>query len=319
MLHTRSFRRAEAATALAITSAITLSACDSGSPGNRAAAPAAVVSVAGARVHRDPGLHAALPDAVKSSGTVRVATDVPYAPFVMFVTAGRPGLTGLDYDLGQALGATLGVRFAFTAQKFDGIVPAIQAGKFDAVISAMTDTKERQQVLDFVDYSVSGSGILVANGNPDKVAGLDDLCGRKAGAEAASHQLEVLEAHQSTCTEAGKSPVSIQTFPKDSDAQLALRAGKVAADLLTLPAAAWTAKSADAGRAFEVVEDPAHGGGYDATPNGIGVAKRLPGLTDAIQKALQKLISNGTLTKICDKYGVADIAVKEATRNSAVS
>jgi polar amino acid transport system substrate-binding protein len=319
VLQTHPIRRAVAAGALLITSAMTVSACGSGSTDSEAAAPAADATVAGVHVTRDVKLHAALPAAVRSAGEVRVATDVPYAPFVMFVTEGKPELTGLDYDLGQALGAKLGVRFAFTAQKFDGIVPAIQAGKFDAVMSAMTDTKERQQVLDFVDYSVSGSGILVTKGNPDHITRLDDLCGRKVGAEAATHQLGVLKAHQPACAKAGKGPISIQTFPKDSDAQLALRSRKVSADLLTKPAAGWTAKTADGGRAFAVVNDPAAVGGYEATPNGIGVTKRLPGLTDAIQKAVQALIDDGTLRKICATYGVASIAVNEATKNAAVS
>ncbi|MER5614897.1 ABC transporter substrate-binding protein [Streptomyces sp. NPDC002215] len=316
---TRPARRAVAATALLIAASMALSACGKDGAADDATAPTGDVAVAGVHVTRDAKLHASLPSAIRAGGTVRVATDVPYAPFIMFKAEGRPELTGLDFDLGQALGAKLGVRFAFTAQKFDGIVPAVQAGKFDAVMSAMTDTRERQRVLDFVDYSVSGSGILVVKGNPDRIARLDDLCGKSVGTQAASHQLEVLKAHQSKCAEAGRDAVSIQTFPKDSDAQLALRSGKVVADLVTKPGAGWTAKTADGGRAFEVVEDPAAGGGYEATPNGIGVSKQLPGLTEAIQKALQALIDDGTLGKICDKYGAASIAVKQATRNAAVS
>lgn len=58
--------------------------------------------------------------------------------------------------------------------------------------------------------------------------------------------------------------------------------------------------------------------GYNASLNGIAVTKQLPELTRAIQQALQSLIDDGTLTKICDKYGVASIAVKEATKNAAV-
>ncbi|MDH6144485.1 polar amino acid transport system substrate-binding protein [Kitasatospora sp. GP30] len=318
MLLTRPIRHTAAAVALSTAAVVSLAAC-----GGNAADGAAVVptqaSVAGAHVTRDQALHDALPDRIRQSGTVRVATDVPYAPFEMFVTEGSSDLTGLDYDLGQALGAKLGVRFAFTPQKFDGLVPAVQAGKFDAAMSALTDSKERQQVLDFVDYSVSGSGILVAKGNPSAVTKLDDLCGRQVGVEAASHQLQLLQAHQSTCTAAGRPPVGIQTFPKDSDAQLALRSGKVVADLLTKPAAGWTAKNADGGDAFEVVDDPAASSGYDATPNGIGVSKQLPQLTEAIRKALQQLIDDGTLARICAAYGVPSIAVKQATENAGVS
>ncbi|MFI0923654.1 ABC transporter substrate-binding protein [Streptomyces sp. NPDC021012] len=231
---------------------------------------------------------------------------------------GRGELTGLDYDLGQALGAKLGVRFTFTPTKFDGIVPALQAGKFDAAMSALTDNQERQKVVDFVDYSRSGSGISVAEGNPAKISTLDDLCGRKVGVQAATNQYKLLEAHQATCRAVGRKVADIQTFPKDSDAQLALRSGKVIAEVVTKPAACWSAKTADGGKAFDLAEDPEAPAGYRASPNGIAVSKRLPQLTDAIRRALQALIDDGTLTRICDKYGVASIAMKEATKNAAV-
>ncbi|MDX6763050.1 ABC transporter substrate-binding protein [Streptomyces sp. F8] len=314
---TPSPRRAATATALSAAILMTLAACgDDGSDGAGAQPPAA--TIAGVTIAKDTALHDALPEEIRKSGVVRVATDVPYAPFEMFVAEGKPELTGLDYDLGQALGAKLGVRFAFTPQKFDGIVPAIQAGKFDAAMSAMTDNKERQAVVDFVDYSVSGSAIMVVKGNPEKITTLDDLCGRKTAVQAATNQLDLLQKHQAACRAAGRAEIDIQTFPKDSDAQLALRSDKVAAQVQTKPAAGWTAKTADGGKAFEVVDDPAAPGGYGASPNGIAVSKKLPQLSDAIQKALQALIDDGTVTKIFDKYGVASIAVKEATKNAAV-
>ncbi|MFI8300788.1 ABC transporter substrate-binding protein [Streptomyces nigra] len=314
-MNARTVRRLAAATA--VTTALTaLTACS----GDDDAAPAASgsVTVAGVKIDKDPALHDELPAEIKDAGTVKVATDVPYPPFEMYVKEGESELTGLDYDLGQAIGAKLGVRFAFTPQKFDGIVPAIQAGKFHAAMSAITDNKERQQVVDFVDYSQSGSGVLVAEGNPEKIATLDDLCGRKVAVQAATNQLDLLKKHQARCRKAGAGQVDILTFPKDSDAQLALRSGKVVAQLLTKPAAGWTAKTADDGKTFDLVEDPAAPGGYNASPNGIAVTKKLPELTEAIQKALQALIDDGTATKIFEKYGVASIAVKEATKNVAV-
>ncbi|MFF9851216.1 ABC transporter substrate-binding protein [Streptomyces litmocidini] len=306
--------RPAAAAAAAATMLVSLSACG----GEDAAAPSGKVVIAGVEVVKDQKLHDLLPEKIKKSGEVRVATDVPYPPFEMYVKEGETALTGLDHDLGQALGGKLGVTFAFTPQKFDGIVPAIQAGKFDVAMSAITDNEDRQKVVDFIDYSQSGSGILVGDGNPSKIEKLDDLCGLKVAVQAATNQLDLLKSHQDACRAAGKGKIDIQTFPKDSDAQLALRSGKVVAQVLTKPAAGWVAKTADAGKAFDLVEDPAAPGGYNASPNGIAISKQLPELTDAVQKALQALIDDGTLTKICNKYGVPSIAVKEATKNASV-
>ncbi|OKJ66260.1 ABC transporter substrate-binding protein [Streptomyces sp. CB02261] len=311
---TRPAHRAAAA-AIAATALLSLSGCGGDGP---APAAAGTVSVAGVEVEKDQTLHDMLPEAIRKAGKVRVATDVPYPPFEMFVKEGESDLTGLDYDLGQALGGKLGVTFAFTPQKFDGIVPAIQAGKFDVAMSAITDNKDRQQVVDFVDYSQSGSGILVAEGNPSKISTLDTLCGQKVAVQTATNQLDLLKSHQAACAKAGKGKIDIQTFPKDSDAQLALRSGKVVAQVLTKPAAGWVAKTADDGAAFDLVEDPAAPGGYNASPNGIAVSKDLPELTDAILKALQALIDDGTVAAIYNQYGVASIAVPKATKNAAV-
>ncbi|GHH58968.1 ABC transporter substrate-binding protein [Kitasatospora indigofera] len=319
MLTTLRDRRA-AAVALAACGALLLTACsgDGGSSGGDAGAAAQAVTVAGVEIKQDAALHAALPDAVRKAGKVRVATDVPYPPFEMYIAEGKTEMTGLDHDLGQALGAKLGVRFEFTAQKFDGIVPAIQAGKYDAAISAITDNKEREKVVDFVDYSASGTGILVEAGNPHGIVTLNDLCGRPVAVQTGTNQQKLLDKQQDACKAAGRPAVDVQAFPKDSDAQLALRSAKVIADVLTKPAAGWTAKTADGGKAFQVVDDPAAPGGYNASPNGVAVSKDLPGLTDAVQKALQQLIDDGSLAKIYDKYGVASIAVEQATKNGAV-
>ncbi|MFE9044679.1 ABC transporter substrate-binding protein [Streptomyces sp. NPDC007818] len=311
-------RIARPAAAAALAAAVLVSVSGCGGEAAVGTAPAGKVVVAGVEVVKDPKLHDLLPEKIRKAGEVRVATDVPYPPFEMFVKEGEPTLTGLDYDLGQALGAKLGVRFAFTPQKFDGIVPAIQAGKFDVAMSAITDNKERQKVVDFVDYSQSGSGILVAEGNPSNVTTLDDLCGRKVAVQTATNQLDLLKTHQAACSTAGKGKIDIQTYPKDSDAQLALRSGKVVAQVLTKPAAGWVAKTADDGKAFDLAEDPAAPGGYNASPNGIAVTKDLPQLTDAIQKALQALIDDGTAAAIYGTYGVASIGIKEATKNAAV-
>ncbi|MFF0410543.1 ABC transporter substrate-binding protein [Kitasatospora sp. NPDC004745] len=312
-------RRPALLAAVVVCASLALGAC--GSSGDSAApagASGASVTVGGVTIARNAALHDALPASVRKAGKVRVATDIPYPPFEMYVAEGKSEMTGLDYDLGQALGAKLGVTFEFQAQKFDGIVPAIQAGKYDAAISAITDNKEREQVVDFVTYSESGTGIMVAKGDPDTIVTLDDLCGRKAAVQTGTNQQKLLTKHQDACKAAGKPAIDVQAFPKDSDAQLALRSGKVAADVLTKPAAGWTAKTAENGTAFELVDDPAATGGYNASPNGIAISKSLPELTDAVQKALQQLIDDGSLAKIYDTYGVSSIAVTKAVKNGAV-
>ncbi|MBZ4016067.1 hypothetical protein CCS38_09990 [Streptomyces purpurogeneiscleroticus] len=303
---------------VACTTALSATACATGGQATQAPPPSAAAVVD--RVKKDPALHAELPAVIQQAGVVRVASDVPYPPFEMFTADGASGagsLTGLDYDLGRAIGKRLGVRFAFTPHKFDGIVPAIHAGKYDAAMSAMTDTRERQRVLDFVDYSLSGTGLLVRQGNPTRIRELKDLCGRKVAAQAATNQAALIRKSQSLCTTAHRAPIELLTYPKDSDAQLALSSRKVDASAVTKPAAGYIAKTVNRGTTFDLVEDPRAPGGYDATPNGIAVTKKLPALTRVLRKALQSLIDDGTYTHILDTYGVGSIGLRQATINAA--
>jgi polar amino acid transport system substrate-binding protein len=310
-----SLTRCAGALTVAVGCALLATAC--GAP----AAPTAPANttVVGVNVKVDRSLHDALPDAVKSSGVVRVASDVPYAPFEMYASAGSTQFTGIDYDLGQALGAKLGVRFQFKQVKFEGIIAAIGAGQYDVAMSDMGDRKSREKKLDFVDYTQDGTGILVAKGNPKHLTTFTDLCGKAVSTEAGTNTERFVKDNQHQCTDAGKPRIDLQTFPKDTDGQLAIKAGKVVAHTMDRAAAGYTATTAGQGASFEVVNDPKAPNGYNSTPNGIAVAKSEPKLADAIQKALQQLIDDGTYGKILAKYGESSIAVAKAGRNAAVS
>src|SRR2546422_5268527 len=102
----------------------------------------------------DPAAAAALPERYKTAGVIKVASDIPYPPMEMFDENQK--LTGLDYDLAQALGAKLGVRLELQTQAFESIIPSLQSGKNDIIMSGMNDTAERQETLDFVDYFHAG-------------------------------------------------------------------------------------------------------------------------------------------------------------------
>lgn len=303
-----------AAAVLAV--AIACSGC-SNPPGSSDNPP--IDGLSGLDITTDDAARAALPADIRDAGVVRVATDVPYAPFEMFASDGSNSIVGLDYDLGQALARTLGVRFEFGQQAFDGIIPAIQARKFDLVMSAMTDTKERQGVLDFVDYSVSGSGILVAKGNPHGITTLTDLCGRDVAVQSGSKQAKMLTAEDNPCRAAGRPDATVAQKPKDTDAQLALMSGQVVADFMDKPAAGYAARTADSGNLFDVVDDREAPGGTDATPNGIGVGRDRPQLTAAIRVALQHLIDDGTYTRILDAWGESGIGIETASINAGES
>ena len=108
-------------------------------------------------------------------------------------------VSGLDYDLSQALGQQLGVKFSFNKQAWDSIIPSLQSGNHDIIMSGMNDTLERQQTLDFVDYFLGGFSILVAKGNPDGITSLKDLCGKTVAEEVEVAQIALIKAVAKEC------------------------------------------------------------------------------------------------------------------------
>ncbi|MFF3886163.1 ABC transporter substrate-binding protein [Streptomyces sp. NPDC001914] len=302
---------------LLMAGSLVLTACGSeedAGPSSDAAKSAEVIP--GVTVKTDSKLRAGLNPRIRERGVVQVATDVPYPPFEMYTQVGSRQLTGIDYDLGRAIALRLGVTFKFSPQKFDGLLPAVQAGKFDVVMSAMTDKKERQSAVDFVDYLNAGPGWLVKKGNPTGLDEITDVCGQAVGVQSGTNHQQLLKDRQATCRAAGLPPIKVLAFAKDSEAQLALRSGRVVADYLDEVTAAWVASTTDGGKTFSTVTGDKAVGPHNPSPMGIGISKTDPQLTRSVQAALQSLMDDGTYTKILEKYHVPGIAIPKATVNA---
>ena len=303
-------RRMGASLAALGATALLLAACGGSSSSTASSAAPAASTAASAEAAAGVGASAALlPQEYKDKGEVNVASDIPYPPMEILADDGT--VSGLDYDLSQALGQQLGVKFSFNKQAWDSIIPSLQSGNHDIIMSGMNDTVERQQTLDFVDYFLGGFSILVAKGNPDGITSLKDLCGKTVAEETEVAQIDLIKAVAKECP-AGQT-IEILELPSDSDAQNAVRAGKASADVLDAAVAGYSAATAP--DLFEVVVDPNEPNGVEPVYTGIGVLKEDSGLTAALQAALQELIDNGTYLEIMNKYGLGQYAVTEAVIN----
>jgi polar amino acid transport system substrate-binding protein len=264
-------------------------------------------STSAAEIAVDEAAAALVPAEFKDG--VSVASDIPYAPMEFFDDNDKP--TGFDYDLSQAIAAKLGVKFSFEDQDWDGIIPSLQSGTHDVIMSGMNDTAERQKVLDFVDYFKAGFAIIVAKGNPEGIAKLGDLCGKTVAIQTSTAQIDLINAVNPSCTK----KIEILEFPTDGDAQNAIRAGKAVAGVNDGQVAAYTAQTAGDGEYFEIVAPSDPPAGFESAYTGIGVLKKNTGLTAAIQAAVKSLIDDGTYAKLLSKWNLSAFAVTEATIN----
>jgi polar amino acid transport system substrate-binding protein len=117
---------------------------------------------------------AQVPAAIRSNGTLTVAADATYAPNEFIGSDGHT-VVGMDADLAQALGQVMGLKVNVVNATFDTIIPGIVSGKYNLGMSSFTDTKARQQTVDFVTYFVAGTSFYVKSTGGRKIAALRDL------------------------------------------------------------------------------------------------------------------------------------------------
>ena len=241
-----------------------------------------------------------LPKEIQDAGEIKVCSDVAYPP-IEFYKEGTKEVLGVDPDVAKAMGEELGVEFKFENTAFDGIIPALKSKRCDVIMSAMSDTKERQdQGLDFIDYF--NASIIVQKGNPQKIHGLDDLCGKTIGIQKGTTQEEVATKQAEKCRSEGKGDLTVQTFEKDTEALQQLKIGRTVADMNDFPVAAYTAKEQP--DAYEVVGDQ-----IDAGPYGIGIRKDDTELMTALHEAMMKIFDNGEYEKVLKEWNVEAGAV----------
>lgn len=247
-----------------------------------------------------------LPQEFQDSKVIEVGSDIAYAPMEYYDTDGETVL-GFDKELTLALSEQLGVAFDWNNATFDGLITQLKSGKIDVAISGMSDTKERQAEVDFVDYYLAGAMILVKKGNPEGIQSLADLCGKTIAVQRGTTQEGYAQEQSAKCDE----PIQILSFDRETEAMLQVKNGRAVADLQDYPVATYNARTSGGGNDFEVVGDQIQAG-----PLGIAVSKDDTGLRDALQQALQAIIDDGTYAALIEKYQTPLGAVESATINA---
>jgi polar amino acid transport system substrate-binding protein len=160
----------------------------------------------------------------------------------------------------------------------------------------MNDTSARRKQVDFVDYLKVGQSLMVKKGNPEHLSTLANLSGKRVSVESGTTNRDFLAAQSAKLVKAGKKSITIVTFPKDTDAASALKAGRVDAYFGDSPVVVYYANR---DHSFAVGGSP-----INPIPIGIAIRKGDP-LKAATQKALNALYANGTMKKIVGKWGMS--------------
>src|SRR3977135_4063698 len=186
----------------------------------------------------NPAIAAQVPAAIKSKGTLNVATEAQYAPNE-FVAPDGHTIVGMDPDLVKALAAVMGLKVKVINSTFEAIIPGLASGRYDLGASSFTDTKEREKTVDFVTYLSVGQAFLSkANGGP-ALNTLSELCGHTVSVEKGTVEFEEAEKQNKKCKSEGKATIKLLVFPGQNDANLALSSGRSEVDYADSPIIAY--------------------------------------------------------------------------------
>jgi polar amino acid transport system substrate-binding protein len=235
--------------------------------------------------------------AANAADKLRIGTEGAYPPFNTLNSDGK--LVGFDIDMANALCAEMKVECEFVVQDWDGMIPALISGKFDAVIASMSITPDRLKKVDFSKkyYNTPGA-IAVPKDSKLKGVTAEDLKGAVIGAQSSTTHSNYAEQ---------KLPDNeLKLYPTPDEYKLDLEAGRLDAvtdDIVVL--SEWV--NSDKGTCCKIlgalpVVPAIHGQGA-----GIAVRKGETELADKFTAAIAAIRANGKYKEINDKYFDFDV------------
>jgi len=231
---------------------------------------------------------AALPDL--GGRTIRVATDATYPPFEMLDASKT--LIGYDIDLINAICELVRCKAEVKSAAWEGIFPALQKGDYDAVISGVTITAERDKTMDFTTPYIEVGQVVLVRADETRITGVNDLADKSVAVQKGTTNDEAATAMQKE----GKIK-AIKRFPTFDLAVVSLLKKDVDAVIID---------NTGASGYMGTNPDKLKVAGEKFTSEGLGVVVREGDKTlqDAFNAALKTLKENGTLDRLYQKWFV---------------
>lgn len=222
-------------------------------------------------------------------GVLTMATNASFPPYEFYE---GDTIVGIDAEIAAAIAEKLGLTLEIEDMEFDSIITAVNGGKADIGMAGMTVTPERQEEVNFTTSYATGVQVIIVPEDSD-ITSVDDLM-----AEGASHIIGVQRNTTgdlyTTWDLEDAGLATIDRYSKGTEAIMALVTGKV--DCVVIdnePAKAFVAENPG----LKILDTE-----YIEEQYAGAIAKDNTALLDAINKALQELIDDGTVKSIVDKY-----------------
>lgn len=235
--------------------------------------------------------HADALDDVMAAGVMKVGTETAFAPFD-FIDAGTH--TGLNTDVFAEIGKDMGVEIEWITLDWTGVLPGLEAGRFDVVAGPATITAARMERYRFSSPIAEATVALLVGADSD-IATPEDIAGKPVGSATGTAQLAQLQEFGATLDPA---PTDYREYVSFNEAYADLAAGRIEAMANSLPNIAFVA--AERPEVFKVVK-PAFG-----TPTYFGYPGRIEPeyatLMDKIDEILLAMKADGRMATLQEKW-----------------
>lgn len=219
---------------------------------------------------------------------MKIGTEGAYPPFNLIDASGK--VVGFDLDVAQALCAKMKVECEVVTSDWDGIIPALNAKKFDFLAASMSITDERKNAVDFTNPYYTNKLQFVAPKSVDFKTDKASLNNKVIGAQRSTIAGTWLEDNLDGV-------VDIKLYDTQENAYLDLTSNRIDG-MLADTFVQWEWLKSDAGKDFEFKGEPV----FENDKIGIAVRKGEDALRERLNKALAEIVADGTYQKINDKY-----------------
>lgn len=228
---------------------------------------------------------------------VRIGVEGAYPPFSWTTTDGK--LEGFDIDIARALVKAMGAEVKLVPQDWDGIIPALLARKYDAIIASMSITEERKKKVAFTNkYYQTPAKFVCKKGTMedfDRAGVAAATAGKKIGVQRAT-------IHDNFITDQGGEGAQIKRYATQDEAYLDLRAGRVDMLLADSVAIDQGFLQKPEGQDYQFIGPDLNEKKYFGEGAGIAIRKQDKDLVEMFNKAIVKIREDGTYKAIQDKY-----------------
>ncbi len=235
---------------------------------------------------------------VEAPRTLRVAVEGADPPFNYIDKDGN--LAGFDVDIADALCARLHMRCELVQQDWDGMVPGLLLGKYDAIVSSMAITDSRKHVMIFAGpyYGSIPARFIARKGLAIEATPLG-LADKRVGVQRATIQEKLLRVHFPEAVPA--------LYDNQEEVEVDLAAGNIDLAFADQVSLASDFLKSDAGKDFAFVGPPVADPAITGPGAGIALRQEDGDLLEAINRALAAVRADGTYKKLNDKYFDFDI------------